>query len=118
MRLDHVQFPMPPGGEAEADVFYRDLLGLTPVIKPESLAARGGRWFRAGALGVHLGVEEGYSPSKKAHVCLVVENYEELLQRLVEAGHRPQPDDELTGIVRCYVLDPFGNRIELQQAAC
>lgn len=116
MRLDHVQFPMPPGREAEADAFYCDLLGLTAVDKPAPLAARGGRWYAAGQLGVHLGIEENYQPSRKAHLCFVVEDYDTLVQRLVDAGCDLQPDTELEGVVRCYVFDPFGNRIELQRA--
>jgi catechol 2,3-dioxygenase-like lactoylglutathione lyase family enzyme len=115
MRLDHVQLPMPPGKEDDADLFYRDLLGLTPVAKPENLASRGGRWYGAGPLGVHLGVEEDQRPSKKTHVCFVVDDYEALVQRLEAAGFVTSSDSELAGVVRCYVHDPFGNRIELQR---
>ena len=117
MRLDHVQLPMAPGREDDADAFYRDLLGLTPQAKPEVLAARGGRWYRVGALGVHLGVESDDHRSAKTHVCFVVENYDELLDRLEHAGYAIVPDSELVDVVRCYVRDPFGNRIELQRAA-
>ena len=116
MRLDHVQLGMTPGGEERADAFYCDLLGLTPVEKPLELAARGGRWYTAGTVGVHLGVEEGFQPSMKPHICLVVDNYEDLLERLAAAGHAPRPDEALAEVTRAYVNDPFGNRIEIQKS--
>lgn len=115
MRLDHVQLAMTPGGEDQADAFYRDLLGLEPVQKPHELVARGGRWYAAGTVGVHLGVEEGFQASSKPHICLVVEGYEDLLARLSSAGYSPRPDEALSGVTRAYVNDPFGNRIEIQK---
>ena len=72
VRLDHVQLAMPPGREAEAEAFYSGLLGLERVPKPEPLAARGGCWFVRGPVAVHLGVEEGFRPARKAHPALVV----------------------------------------------
>jgi hypothetical protein len=40
--LDHIQIAMPAGEEAASRAFYRDLLGLEEIAKPEPLAARGG----------------------------------------------------------------------------
>lgn len=116
MRLDHVQLAMAPGGEERADAFYRDLLGFEPVEKPRELAARGGRWYTAGTVGVHLGVEEGFQPSTKSHICLVVDDYQDLLERLTSAGYSLRPDEDLAGVTRAYVNDPFGNRIEIQKS--
>ena len=70
MRLDHVQVSCPPGGEDVAREFYRDALGMTEVEKPELLKARGGCWFKAGTAEIHVGVEEGFTPAKKAHPAL------------------------------------------------
>ena len=66
MRLDHMQVSCPPGGEDVARAFYRDALGMTEVEKPELLKARGGCWFREGTAEVHVGVEQGFQPAKKA----------------------------------------------------
>ena len=63
---------MPPGGEDVARGFYRDLLGLSEEAKPTELAARGGCWFRSGAVRVHLGVEADFRPARKAHPALRV----------------------------------------------
>jgi catechol 2,3-dioxygenase-like lactoylglutathione lyase family enzyme len=58
----HVQLAMPRGREAEARAFYADLLGLAEIDKPPALAARGGAWFRADTLELHLGVEDPSPP--------------------------------------------------------
>ena len=114
--IDHVQVAAPPGCEADARAFYGDLLGLEELPKPESLRARGGCWFRAGAQELHVGVEEPFAPARKAHPGLVVAGLEELATRLRAAGLEVTPDDSIPGVERVYVADPFGNRLELRQA--
>ena len=114
--IDHVQLAMPAGGEEAARAFYAGLLGLTEVPKPQPLAARGGCWFEAGPVRLHLGVEADFRPARKAHPALVVDDLTALTACLAAAGFGVTPDDELAGIVRCFVADPFGNRIELIQA--
>jgi catechol 2,3-dioxygenase-like lactoylglutathione lyase family enzyme len=102
--IDHVQLAMPAGGEDEATAFYEGLLGLPRVPKPEPLASRGGCWFEAGAVKVHLGVEADFRPARKAHPALVVDDLDDLCRRLADAGFEVEDG---------YVHDPFGNRIEL-----
>jgi len=111
--LDHVQLAMPPGEEARARAFYRDVLGLVEVLKPADLAARGGVWFEAGSLKVHLGVEQDFRPARKAHPALLVHDLQTLVQRCEAAGYQITTDMLLPGYDRVYVADPFGNRIEL-----
>ncbi len=111
-RLDHVQLAMPAGGEREAVAFYSGVLGLAEVPKPPVLAARGGCWFE-GDVVAHLGVDPNFIPATKAHPAFVVEGLEGLVARLADAGVEFVPDDALEGVVRGYVKDPFGNRIEL-----
>ena len=111
--LDHVQLAMPAGGEAEAVAFYEGLLGIPHVPKPPRLAARGGCWFEDGALKVHLGVEADFRPARKAHPALRVADLPTLRGALEAAGCRVADDEPLEGHDRCYVDDPFGNRIEL-----
>jgi catechol 2,3-dioxygenase-like lactoylglutathione lyase family enzyme len=112
-RLDHVQLAMPAGQEDVADAFYRDLLGFDVLPKPPRLAARGGRWYVAGDVQVHLGVDPDFRPAKKAHPALVVDAIDELATRLERAGVTPRWEDDQPGMRHCYVDDPFGNRIEL-----
>lgn len=113
LALDHVQLAMPPGEEERARAFYRDVLGLTEVLKPPQLAGRGGVWFQGGSLKLHLGVEEPFQPARKAHPALLVEGLDELVQRLKAAGHSLTADVSLEGYRRLHTADPFGNRIEL-----
>jgi catechol 2,3-dioxygenase-like lactoylglutathione lyase family enzyme len=111
--LDHVQLAIPRGGEADARAFYGTLLGLVERPKPPLLAARGGCWFAHGAVTVHLGVDDDFRPARKAHPALVVAGFEALCASLASAGSPVRFDDEVPGVRRCFVDDPFGNRIEL-----
>jgi catechol 2,3-dioxygenase-like lactoylglutathione lyase family enzyme len=113
--LDHVQLAIPPGGEDRARPFYLGVLGLTELAKPAELAGRGGAWFRAGAIQLHLGVESEFRPARKAHPALVVADLAAVLARARAAGAEireddPDPDPKRR---RAFVFDPFGNRIEL-----
>ena len=99
-----------------ARAFYGGVLGLEEQAKPANLARRGGVWFAAGTLRLHLGVEDEFRPAKKAHPALLVRGLEELISRCEAAGHPVVTDEPLAGYRRVYVSDPFGNRIELLEA--
>jgi catechol 2,3-dioxygenase-like lactoylglutathione lyase family enzyme len=113
---DHVQLAMPPGGEDRARAFYDTILGLSEQPKPPNLAARGGCWFSNSSVTLHLGVEEDFRAARKAHPALTVDALDALVTELASHGHDVRFDDELPGVRRCYVDDPFGNRIELIEA--
>src|SRR2546421_3676447 len=115
--IDHVQLAMPPGGEGEAAAFYQDLLGLTETPKPPHLAKRGGCWFEAAGVKIHLGVEPDFRPARKAHPALLVDGLRSLVARLHAAGVAVRDDEPLEGYDPAYVDDPFGNRIELMEPA-
>ena len=116
--FDHVQLAAPPGCELEARRFYGDVLGLQEVPKPRSLAGRGGVWFGVGAQQLHVGVEEPFSPARKAHPALRVEPAEldAVAERLAAAGATVLWDDTLPNVRRFYTEDPWGNRVELLAA--
>jgi len=116
VRLDHVQLAMPAGHEDEAAAFYEGLLGLRRVQKPPRLEARGGCWFEDGDVVVHLGVDPRFAPATKAHPAFLVEGLDELCGRLEDSGVAVTFDHELPGVRRCYVADPFANRLELIDA--
>jgi catechol 2,3-dioxygenase-like lactoylglutathione lyase family enzyme len=104
---------MPEGAEMDAIRFYEGVLGLTQVPKPAHLAARGGCWFESGEVRLHLGVEAGFRPARKAHPALMVDDLGALIDRLEEADIEIVRDQPLPGFDRIYVSDPFGNRLEL-----
>ncbi|HEY0417218.1 MAG TPA: VOC family protein [Gaiellaceae bacterium] len=114
--IDHVQVAAPPGCEAEARAFYGRLLGLEELAKPEPLAARGGCWFRAGAQELHVGVEDPFTPARKAHPGLVADDLDGVAARLRGAGIEVAWDEAIPATRRFHVADPFGNRLELRQA--
>lgn len=113
--LHHIQLAMPKGGENTARNFYEGLLGLAEVPKPRELAKRGGVWFELGNIGVHLGVEDGFRPARKAHPAFQVSDLETLFTRLYAANVPLKRDDALPDYNRFYADDPFGNRIEFLQ---
>ena len=114
--IHHVQLAIPEGGEDEARGFYGGVLGMREVAKPSVLAGRGGVWFEAGGARVHLGVETGFAPARKAHPCLLVRDLGEARRRLAAAGVAMATDVDLPDLRRLYVADPFGNRIEIAEA--
>jgi catechol 2,3-dioxygenase-like lactoylglutathione lyase family enzyme len=111
--IDHVQLAMPAGAEPRARQFYGSLLGMREVPKPVELAKHGGCWFACGPVQVHLGVENEFRPARKAHPALRCFDYDGLVTRLRAAGVELREDDQIPGVQRCHIFDPFGNRIEL-----
>ena len=110
--VDHVQLAAPPGTEDALRAYYVDVLGMTETPKPPVLAARGGCWFAAGAVQLHLGTEENFRPAKKAHPGLRVRDIEAYADRLAAHGAQVTWDDNLPGHRRFYSEDPVGNRLE------
>ena len=112
LSLDHVLLAMPARGEGAAREFYGNLLGLPELTKPKELATRGGCWFALPNLQLHLGVEDGFAPAKKAHPAFRVSDLEGLRRRLEAAGVSTTPDASLPNQKRFFCADPFGNRLE------
>ena len=110
--LHHVQLAMPPGEEDAARGFFTGVLGMPEVEKPPVLAARGGAWFRAGGLEIHLGVEQGFRPARKAHPGILVDDLVDVVRLLRKAGQEVTWDGDFPGFRRVYASDPFGNRLE------
>lgn len=114
--FDHVQLAAPPGCEDAARAFYGRLLGMEELPKPEEIRGRGGVWFRAGEQELHIGVEEPFTPARKAHPGLVATDLDAVSARLRHAGHEPEDNAAIAGVRRFFVHDPFGNRLEVRQA--
>ncbi|MUV37754.1 Lactoylglutathione lyase [Lentibacillus sp. JNUCC-1] len=115
--IDHVQLAAPKGSENEARRFFKGILGMEEIPKPENLAKRGGVWFQCGAHQLHIGIQEPFNPAKKAHPAFRVDHLEALREKLVDAGVKVKDDEPLEGAERFYVDDPFGNRLEFLQRA-
>jgi len=111
--VDHVQIAVPRAKEAEALHFYRAILGLSEIPKPEALRARGGAWFQVGALQVHIGVDEHESPKSKRHVCFLVADLDRAHRAVADHGIAIEDEGVAEGLARFFVRDPAGNRIEI-----
>ena len=115
MRLTHINVSMPKGGEDTARAFYAGFLGLREIPKPEMMRGRGGVWFDAGGLDIHLSVEEGrVGPDLHRHFGLECADVDGLRARLKAAGVAME-DGRPAPWRRFFVRDPFGNRIEIHQ---
>jgi len=110
--IDHVQLAAPVGEENKARNFYGNVLGFKEMIKPKPLRARGGVWFQAGNVHIHIGVEASFTPAKKAHPAIRVKNIEGMKTYLTKNKIAFTVDDQLPSANRFYVTDPFGNRLE------
>ena len=115
--LHHAQLAMPRGEEAAARDFYAGVLGMTEVDKPPVLAVRGGAWFHAGGLELHLGVVEAFGPARKAHPGVLVSDLDEVVRRLGAAGQDVTWDADFPGFRRVYAHDPDELRLEFLQPA-
>ena len=114
--LDHVQVAMPAGEEARARAFYGATLGLTEIEKPEPMRKRGGAWYALGdGRQLHLGVEDDFRPSRKAHPCFVCADAERLAGQLAASGAEVRWDDAISGVKRFFSDDCFGNRLEFTE---
>lgn len=122
MRLHHVQLAIPADGEDLARRFYVEGLGMAEVDKPRTLRGRGGIWVRhPDGAEIHVGVEEPFTPARKAHPALLLPDVTVLdatAARLADLGfevdHRER--HTLLGHLRCHAFDGHGNRVELLAA--
>ncbi len=116
--IDHVQLTMPPLQDSEdrARGFYGDVLGMKEIERPPG-ALRKLRtvWFRSGTAELHITEEADFRPARKGHPALVTDDLDELAQRCEESRLAVTWDQRYPGMRRFYVLDPFGNRLEVMQ---
>jgi catechol 2,3-dioxygenase-like lactoylglutathione lyase family enzyme len=118
MRLQHTSVPMPLNGQGAARRFYGETLGMEEIPPPSSLETDRLVWFRAGPDGheVHVFTDEAMRNNSPAqHLCLQVDDLPAMRQRLSQHGVAIEETEAITNRPRLFVLDPFGNRIELTQ---
>ncbi|SFS62789.1 VOC family protein [Marininema halotolerans] len=114
LRLHHAQITVPKGAEEEARRFYCEVLGLSELPKPDSLAGRGGFWLHLGDSEIHIGTEDGVTRHQtKAHLAYEVENIDRWRTRLEQEGAVILDSIPIPGYNRFELRDPFGNRLEL-----
>jgi hypothetical protein len=104
-------------GEGAARAFFTDVLGMTEIDKPPVLAARGGAWFRAGGVELHMGVEDGFRPAAKADPGILVGTSTTSSSDCAPLARTSAGTANFPGHRRVYSHDPFGNRLEFLEAS-
>lgn len=114
--IDHVSLPVRDLEVAVA--FYRDVLGLEPVPRPE--LGIPGAWLAAGAAQVHLiatpaGMQVDVPPPTlnpaASHVAFAVDDYAAAIARVRERGLEVIETSPEAG--QLWVRDPDGHVVEL-----
>ncbi len=114
--IDHVQIAVPRALEAECVAFYRDVLALTEIEKPEHLKARGGAWFQiTPTTQMHIGLDPEPSPKSKRHICFLVADLAAARAAVEGRGIPLEDEGPAEGLIRFFLRDPAGNRIEIGQ---
>ncbi len=89
---------------------------MTEITKPPELARALENAGLRMAIQLHLGVEIDFRPARKAHPALRRRDCPLLLTHLRRHGVEVTEVDDIPGVQRCHIFDPFGNRIELVAA--
>lgn len=113
--IDHVQITVPKALEAECLAFYRAVLRLSEISKPEEFRRRGGTWFQVGTVQLHIGLDPECSPRSKRHVCFLVDDLARARADIVARGARTEEENEAEGLRRFFIRDPAGNRLEVAE---
>ena len=67
-------------------------------------------------MAIHLAPEPDFRPLARAHPAIVVADLVATRSVLIAGGIAIEEDDSALAVRRCYIRDPFGNRIELDDA--
>jgi len=110
--LQHVSSPFAGEGQAALRAFYGDLLGLRELPTPSTLSHLELVWFSAGD-GLELHFFRGETdPAAARHLCLDIEDRDEMRRRLRDAGHEPYDDTPIPNRPRFFCRDPAVNLVE------
>jgi catechol 2,3-dioxygenase-like lactoylglutathione lyase family enzyme len=113
--LHHVGIEL-RAADADRAVEFFSLLGFERVEPPPALAD-GFTWLERGGTQIHLMHEERPTVPERAHLALVVPDFEATLERLREHGFETRPGREHWGAPRAHAIAPGGHRVELMAAA-
>ena len=113
--IDHVQIAVPKALEAQCLKFYRKIFALPELPKPAELQARGGAWFQAGTIQMHVGIDPDASPKSKRHICFLTNDLAKAKAFILAQGIAIEEESVAEGLSRFFIRDPAGNRIEIGQ---
>ena len=115
MGIHHISLIVADTGRALG--FYRDILGLPVIVRPE--LGFPGAWLGVGALQIHLLELPNPDPvdgrpghvGRDRHLALAVDDWDAMLQQL--AAHGIDYQASRSGRKAVFCRDPDGNGIEL-----
>lgn len=113
-RLDHFHICVPPERLEEAKLFYKEVIGLELIDRPDHLFSSAGYWFNIGNVQLHIGVEPAL-PRSIRHTAFEVEDVDGARQLLLDNNIEIVEEPIIPGRKRFAFIDPFGNRMELLQ---
>jgi catechol 2,3-dioxygenase-like lactoylglutathione lyase family enzyme len=112
--LHHVALEVSPDRIDDCVGFWA-LLGFDQVAVPASLAGRV-LWLSKAGTSVHLLTADEPVVPATGHAAVVIDSYEQTLERLRAAGFEPEPRAEHWGAARAYLRDPVGHVVEVMAA--
>lgn len=112
--IDHVQLSIPKGYVGQARDFYCGILGLKEIPRPEALASIEGFWLEIANTRIHIAAEENVCKTRR-HPAFIISEIENVKTYLKDKGVKIKDDQEIPGLIRFSLFDPWDNRIELIQ---
>jgi catechol 2,3-dioxygenase-like lactoylglutathione lyase family enzyme len=108
--IQHVTREVLPA-QLDACVTFYGLLGYERVREPDGLAGTV-VWIECRGTQIHLQPRED-ARAQSGHVGVIVDPYDDVVERLRTAGHAVDPRTEHWGSPRAFVRDPGGNLVEI-----
>ena len=97
----------------ETGRFYLEVLGMEQLPRPDF--GFPGMWLRCGGQQIHLIQIDGHKAPEGQHFALRVDDIEAATEELSGKGIEVSPISQLPGGRQCFIHDPAGNLIELNQ---
>ncbi|MGZ3873742.1 MAG: VOC family protein [Mucilaginibacter sp.] len=114
IRADHINICVPAERLEEAREFYREVIGLKQITRPDHLFSTPGYWFDIGDIQLHIGAEPKL-PRSVRHIAFEVKNVDDAREQLEKYHTELIEEPVIPGRKRFAFIDPFGNRMELLQ---
>ena len=110
-RVDHINICVPVERLEEACRFYKTVIGLEQIERPDVFSTPG-YWFAWADIELHIGVEP-VLPLSARHTAFEVTNVATARQWLEQNNIKTYDEPLIEGRDRFTFYDPFGNRMEL-----
>ena len=110
-RTDHINICVPVERLEEARQFYKTVMGLQQIERPDVFNVPG-HWFTWADIELHIGIEPA-SPRSARHTAFEVTDIAASRSWLEQNGIKLYEEPLIPGRARFTFYDPFGNRLEL-----